>query len=144
MQDNEKGTWNAYENRYWSQKYLIDSDGYVRYDHNCEGAYAETEKVIQSLLAERTAEYADKNFTIDQSISESQSSQSVNFDMINKQELYFGYEYSRTLPGNSIFYYITSTSESFIRPVMIELVQKQTLYRLIPYFLLCTEFSFYI
>ncbi len=71
VQDNEKGTWNAYENRYWPQKYLIDSDGYVRYDHICEGAYAETEKVIQSLLAERTAEYADKNITIDQSISES-------------------------------------------------------------------------
>src|SRR5688572_7548455 len=54
-QDNEKGTWEAYENRYWPRKYLIDNEGYVRYDHIGEGAYAETEKVIQSLLAERAA-----------------------------------------------------------------------------------------
>ncbi|MDQ3837567.1 MAG: thioredoxin family protein [Thermoproteota archaeon] len=100
VQDNEKGTWNAYENRYWPRKYLIDSDGYVRYDHIGEGAYAETEKVIQSLLAERT-EYANKDITIDQSVTEPQRSQSINFDRINTPELYFGYQYSRTPLGNS-------------------------------------------
>jgi thiol-disulfide isomerase/thioredoxin len=99
-QDNEKGTWEAYENRYWPRKYLIDNEGYVRYDHIGEGAYAETEKVIQSLLAERT-EYFGANVTIDQSISNPESSQSVNFDRINTPELYFGYEYSRAPLGNS-------------------------------------------
>jgi thiol-disulfide isomerase/thioredoxin len=99
-QDNEKGTWEAYENRYWPRKYLIDNEGYVRYDHIGEGAYAETEKVIQSLLTERT-EYIGANVTIDQSISNPESSQSVNFDRINTPELYFGYEYSRAPLGNS-------------------------------------------
>ena len=99
-QDNEKGTWEAYENRYWPRKYLIDNEGYVRYDHIGEGAYAETEKVIQSLLAERR-EYFGANVTIDQSISNPESSQSVNFDRINTPELYFGYEYSRAPLGNS-------------------------------------------
>jgi hypothetical protein len=99
-QDNEKGTWDAYENRYWPRKYLIDNEGYIRYDHIGEGAYAETEKVIQSLLAERT-QYIGANVTIDQSISNPESSQSVNFDRINTPELYFGYEYSRALLGNS-------------------------------------------
>jgi thiol-disulfide isomerase/thioredoxin len=99
-QDNEKGTWDAYENRYWPRKYLIDNEGYVRYDHIGEGAYAETEKVIQSLLAERT-EYIGANVTIDKSISNPESSQSVNFDSINTHELYFGYEYSRAPLGNS-------------------------------------------
>lgn len=99
-QDNEKGTWEAYENRYWPRKYLIDNEGYVRYDHIGEGAYAETEKVIQSLLAERT-ESIGANVTIDQSISNPESSQSVNFDRINTPELYFGYEYSRAPLGNS-------------------------------------------
>src|SRR5919198_6234078 len=70
--DNEKQTWSAYENRYWPRKYLIDSEGYIRYDHIGEGAYAETEKVIQSLLAER-AGYMGANGTIDQSISNPQS-----------------------------------------------------------------------
>jgi thiol-disulfide isomerase/thioredoxin len=99
-QDNEKGTWEAYENRYWPRKYLIDPEGYIRYDHIGEGAYAETEKVIQSLLAERT-QYISANVTIDQSISNPESAPSVNFDRINTPELYFGYEYSRAPLGNS-------------------------------------------
>ena len=85
-QDNEKDTWNAYENLYWPRKYLIDTEGYIRYDHIGEGAYAETEKVIQSLLAERT-EYIGGNVTFDQSISNPESSQSVNFDRINTPSL---------------------------------------------------------
>jgi thiol-disulfide isomerase/thioredoxin len=100
VQDNEKGTWEAYENRYWPRKYLIDNEGYVRFDHIGEGAYTETEKVIQSLLAEST-EYIGANATVDQSISKPESSHSVNFDQINTPELYFGYKYSRAPLGNS-------------------------------------------
>ena len=50
--DNDYRTWRAYNNRYWPRKYLIDADGYIRYDHIGEGAYEETEKKIQELLAE--------------------------------------------------------------------------------------------
>ncbi len=53
--DNEYGTWNAYGNRYWPAKYLIDVRGHVRFVHFGEGAYAETERVIRSLLAEPTS-----------------------------------------------------------------------------------------
>lgn len=56
VQDNYRGTWNAYENRYWPRIYLVDSEGYIRYDHISEGGYGETEKVIQSLLQERAAQ----------------------------------------------------------------------------------------
>ncbi len=52
VQDNNFETWRAYNNRYWPAKYLIDKDGYIRYTHFGEGAYAETEKVIQALLEE--------------------------------------------------------------------------------------------
>ena len=104
-QDNEKQTWNAYENRYWPRKYLIDSEGYIRYDHIGEGAYTETEKVIQSLLAERTEHSGGGvNVTIDQSISNPESAQSVNFGRINTPELYFGYQYAREPLGNSEVY----------------------------------------
>lgn len=51
--DNEYGTWNAYENNSWPRKYLIDIDGYIRYDHTGEGNYKETEEVIKQLLKER-------------------------------------------------------------------------------------------
>jgi thiol-disulfide isomerase/thioredoxin len=50
--DNNRGTWNAFKNRFWPAKYLIDSEGYVRYEHFGEGAYEETELKIQELLAE--------------------------------------------------------------------------------------------
>ena len=52
VQDNNYATWNAFKNRYWPRKYLIDADGYIRYDHIGEGAYEETEMKIQELLAE--------------------------------------------------------------------------------------------
>ncbi|MEN9621972.1 MAG: hypothetical protein RLZZ67_406 [Candidatus Parcubacteria bacterium] len=51
--DNDYGTWSAYKNLYWPRKYLIDIDGFVRYDHIGEGGYAETEEVIKDLLKER-------------------------------------------------------------------------------------------
>ncbi|MBI4065217.1 cytochrome c biogenesis protein DipZ [Candidatus Gottesmanbacteria bacterium] len=52
MQDNNYATWNAYNNRYWPAKYLIDKDGRIRYTHFGEGNYDETEKKIQELLEE--------------------------------------------------------------------------------------------
>ena len=51
-QDNEGETWRAYNNRYWPTLYLIDKQGHIRYTHIGEGAYAETEVAIQTLLAE--------------------------------------------------------------------------------------------
>ena len=52
VQDNDRGTWDAFANQYWPAKYLIDADGHVRYAHFGEGAYTETEAAIRSLLAE--------------------------------------------------------------------------------------------
>jgi cytochrome c biogenesis protein CcdA/thiol-disulfide isomerase/thioredoxin len=51
-QDNDFATWNAYGNRFWPAKYLIDSRGRVRYTLYGEGAYSTTERAIRSLLAE--------------------------------------------------------------------------------------------
>jgi hypothetical protein len=53
--DSDHGTWNAYGNQYWPRYYLIDTQGYIRYDHIGEGGYDQTEKAIKSLLAERAA-----------------------------------------------------------------------------------------
>ncbi len=52
MQDNDYATWNAYANRYWPAKYLIDAKGKIRYTHFGEGNYDETEGWIQKLLKE--------------------------------------------------------------------------------------------
>lgn len=50
--DNERLTWRAYNNRYWPTLYLIDKQGQIRYTHIGEGSYAQTERVIDALLAE--------------------------------------------------------------------------------------------
>ncbi len=52
VQDNDYATWRAFRNKYWPHKYLIDAEGYIRYDHIGEGGYEETELKIQELLAE--------------------------------------------------------------------------------------------
>lgn len=52
VQDNDFGTWNAFRNRYWPAKYLIDAEGNIRYVHFGEGAYEETDAAIAKLLKE--------------------------------------------------------------------------------------------
>lgn len=52
LMDNEYENWNAFNNRYWPAKYLIDSKGQIRYTHFGEGEYIQTEKMIQELLKE--------------------------------------------------------------------------------------------
>lgn len=51
-QDNDFGTWMAFNNRSWPAKYLIDSEGVIRYRHFGEGRYDETEREIRKLLEE--------------------------------------------------------------------------------------------
>ena len=58
-QDNDFGTWQAYSNRFWPAKYLVDQDGTVRYTHFGEGAYIDTEEQIRSLLSEAGADLSD-------------------------------------------------------------------------------------
>lgn len=53
-QDNAYATWSAFRNQYWPATYLIDAQGRIVYHHYGEGNYAETEAVIQKLLAQRT------------------------------------------------------------------------------------------
>lgn len=50
--DNDFSIWNRYGNRYWPAIYLIDKRGTIRYTRFGEGGYAETERMIQDLLAE--------------------------------------------------------------------------------------------
>ncbi len=52
VQDNDFGTWQAFNNRYWPAKYLIDHNGKIRYSHFGEGAYDETEMKIREILTE--------------------------------------------------------------------------------------------
>src|SRR5919107_1847829 len=109
IQDNDKGTCNAYQNQYWPRKYIVDNEGYIRYDHIGEGGYSETEKVIQSLLQERSTQLGlddgsipnSNNNTVIETTTTPENVQSVDFSKINSPELYFGYQFARAALGNA-------------------------------------------
>jgi cytochrome c biogenesis protein CcdA/thiol-disulfide isomerase/thioredoxin len=50
--DNNYEIWRAFDNEYWPADYFIDAQGRIRHHFFGEGDYAESEKVIQQLLAE--------------------------------------------------------------------------------------------
>jgi len=125
IQDNDYKIWNAYGNNYWPRMYLIDDKGVIRYDKSGEGEYNQTEKVIQSLLAERNSnsnngikDIDNRNtiFPLDNKKSQVNSTsnnnnnndisnflkQPVDFSKIKTPELYFGNQGSNSAVGNSV------------------------------------------
>ena len=87
--DNEKEIWNAFQNKYWPRKYIADHDGYIRYDHIGEGAYKETEKIIQQLLQERSESLNIKTNTFELTALEE-----FEHSTFRTPELYFGYKFA--------------------------------------------------
>jgi len=85
VQDNDYLTWRAFENRYWPRKYLIDTEGYIRYDHIGEGAYGETEEIIKELLSEIGKDVSNiKSSDIEES----------KLRLVITPELYAGYNFA--------------------------------------------------
>ncbi len=78
-QDNNYGTWLAFNNNYWPAHYLIDQKGEIRYVHFGEGDYEKTEKAIKDLLD-----------TDEPSVSESVDSTQRSYGNVKTPEVYFG------------------------------------------------------
>ena len=55
LMDNNFETWDAFANRFWPAKYLIDQDGYIRYQSHGEGGYGDFERAIQAALMEQNS-----------------------------------------------------------------------------------------
>jgi thiol-disulfide isomerase/thioredoxin len=53
--DSRMDTWNAYQNQYWPAEYLLDQQGRVAYTNFGEGAYAETDAAVATLLGTNAA-----------------------------------------------------------------------------------------
>ena len=87
-QDNDYATWRAYENRFWPHKFLIDADGYVRYDHIGEGGYGDTELMIRQLLEEKGNKLKGANMT-------KMQENGIDYSKIGTPEIYFGYQFDR-------------------------------------------------
>jgi thiol-disulfide isomerase/thioredoxin len=101
--DSDHGTWNAYDNNYWPRFYLIDTQGYIRYDHIGEGDYDNIEKSIQSLVAERAALMGAKEISFNTKPTTQINPGSlyyVNLSQSTTPEIYVGYNTARTPLGN--------------------------------------------
>ena len=51
--DSQFDIWRAYANRFWPSKYFVDTQGKIRAQHAGEGAYGDSEQVLQALLREQ-------------------------------------------------------------------------------------------
>lgn len=91
-QDNEMGTWRAFENRFWPAKYLIGKDGKIRYTHFGEGSYEETELWIRSLLVEAGADLSGVPAETAPEPTHSSAAESTEPGLGLTRELYAGYD----------------------------------------------------
>ncbi|MDX1608246.1 MAG: redoxin family protein [Candidatus Spechtbacterales bacterium] len=102
--DNDYATWQAYSNRYWPRKYLIDIDGYIVYDHIGEGAYEETEGKIVELLNERSQQLGMGEVEMKHDAPENVDN--VDFTQVKTPETYLGYkrlEYIHEFPRGTCY-----------------------------------------
>jgi cytochrome c biogenesis protein CcdA/thiol-disulfide isomerase/thioredoxin len=136
VQDNEYGTWDAFQNQYWPAKYLIDADGEIRYVHFGEGDYDVTESAIRSLLeeagrkpgaeAEADAETADPGVRTPETYLGAARAQGwLNGQIIPGRNDFRGGGAAVDLPPNGFFYRgewrVSPESATAIRDAAIDL-----------------------
>ena len=92
VQDNDFGTWRAFNNKYWPAKYLIDRNGKIRYYHFGEGKYEETEMKIREILAEAGYEVSGVSAAVQPRGAMAAEAMASNVAEGQTRELYAGFE----------------------------------------------------
>jgi thiol-disulfide isomerase/thioredoxin len=87
--DSNYQVWNAFHNQYWPAEYFVDARGRIRYHHFGEGAYDESERVIQQLLTE--AGHRDAGNSLVQ-INPRGLEVAADWDNLRSPENFLGYE----------------------------------------------------
>lgn len=88
--DNQYAIWRAFKNQYWPAHYFIDAQGRIRHHHFGEGAYAQSERVIQQLLAEAGHAVAPGQGLV--SVSADGVQAAADFGNAKSPETYLGWE----------------------------------------------------
>ena len=86
--DNDHVIWRAFRNQYWPALYFIDSQGRVRHHHFGEGAYEQSEMIIQALLAENGMNVTDRKPV---SVDARGLEVAADWDSLRSAENYVGY-----------------------------------------------------
>jgi thiol-disulfide isomerase/thioredoxin len=99
--DNEHVIWRAFKNQYWPALYFIDSQGRVRHHHFGEGAYEQSEMIIQRLLNEAgVGGIGDDLVSVDARGLEA----AADWGSLKSPENYVGYERTQNFasPGGAV------------------------------------------
>ena len=99
--DSDHVIWRAFRNNYWPALYFIDAQGRVRHHHFGEGAYEQSEMIIQGLLAEAGKSGIDRQpVTYDGHGLEA----AADWGSLRSDENYVGYERTQNFasPGGAV------------------------------------------
>jgi len=91
----------AFNNQYWPALYFVDAQGRMRHHHFGEGAYEQSEMIIQALLAEAGSGGFDREpVTVDGRGLEA----AADWRSLMSPENYIGYERTQNfaLPGSAV------------------------------------------
>jgi len=99
--DNEHVIWRAFRNNYWPALYFVDTQGRMRHHHFGEGAYEQSEMVIQTLLSEAGAAGIDR---MPVSIEGRGLEAAADWGSLRSGENYVGYERTQNFasPGGAV------------------------------------------
>ena len=87
--DNEYRVWRAFDNNYWPALYFVDAQGRIRHHWFGEGAYEESERVLQRLLGEAGAEGVEGALV---ELEPTGIELGADWDELGSAENYLGYE----------------------------------------------------
>jgi thiol-disulfide isomerase/thioredoxin len=87
--DSDYAIWHAFANHYWPALYIADAQGHLRYHHFGEGAYEQSEKIIQHLLAEEGIDGFDHEVV---SVDTRGAEVAADWGSLRSPETYVGYE----------------------------------------------------
>jgi thiol-disulfide isomerase/thioredoxin len=98
--DSEHIIWRAFRNQYWPALYFIDAQGRVRHQHFGEGAYQQSEMIIQALLAEAGIGIGHEPVSVDGRGIEA----APDWSSLRSPENYVGYARTRNFasPGGAM------------------------------------------
>jgi thiol-disulfide isomerase/thioredoxin len=99
--DNDYAIWSAFNNHYWPALYLVDAQGRLRYHHFGEGAYEQSEMMIQYVLAEAGIGGIDDELV---SVDASGAEAAADWGSLRSAENYVGYERTENFasPGGAV------------------------------------------
>ena len=89
--DNDYTIWDAFSNHYWPALYFVDAQGKIRHHHFGEGAYEESERVIQQLLNETGASDFDPELV---TVGARGAEVAADWDDLESPESYLGFDRS--------------------------------------------------